>query len=447
MYGSSITHQEPVVTGARLQGPPGDLKINEAEAVLTSPSPSNQAMPRAPFTLGTIARSLELVSIEEIIPYDGIPDYREPTTAEHPIVVVTPRGKFCIEGQDLVRAAISDGTREILCETEVMEEHSEVELSLRKAASRIATRGGLASYSEIIRNVTAAKKQLEASGRDLRVFGHGGKRFGQGFVNDSLVDVKHALALRFTRKPKTITNYLCHGEDLSDELFETLVEQDIPKEFHERFQTKKQKLIKELKKKGLSNSERQEQVSARMFEFLAEYLSTPQNEDEGSGQEQPDTPAPQSGTPEVPSSAPGSQGNSPLQATHQDEEEHEDAASESEDGGTEAPAQLANDSEEEEEGDLSEPEEDEEASENLAPNSPEGEDAGVISDEDGDDQEPSEYPQSIPREDIHEAILAVADRLGDLPDMDLSRVELIGTIREEIDALNVLVRQLEQLED
>jgi len=31
--------------------------------------------------------------------------------------------------------------------------------------------------------------------------------------------------------------------------------------------------------------------------------------------------------------------------------------------------------------------------------------------------------------------------------MDLSRVELIGTIREEIDALNVLVRQLEQLED
>jgi len=232
MYGSSITHQEPVVTGARLQGPPGDLKINEAEAVLTSPSPSNQAMPRAPFTLGTIARSLELVSIEEIIPYDGIPDYREPTTAEHPIVVVTPRGKFCIEGQDLVRAAISDGTREILCETEVMEEHSEVELSLRKAASRIATRGGLASYSEIIRNVTAAKKQLEASGRDLRVFGHGGKRFGQGFVNDSLVDVKHALALRFTRKPKTITNYLCHGEDLSDELFETLVEQDIPKEFY-----------------------------------------------------------------------------------------------------------------------------------------------------------------------------------------------------------------------
>jgi len=41
----------------------------------------------------------------------------------------------------------------------------------------------------------------------------------------------------------------------------------------------------------------------------------------------------------------------------------------------------------------------------------------------------------------------VAERLGDLPDMDLSRVELIGTIREEIDALNVLVRQLEQLED
>ena len=445
---NEVFHEmEHVVPTPHFLVPPGDLKSNEAEAVPEIPSPSNQAMPRAPFTFGTIARSLELVSIEEIIPYDGIPDYREPTTAEHPIVVVTPRGKFCIEGQDLVRAVISDGARNILCETETMEVHSDVELCLRKAASRIATRGGLASYSEIIRNVTAAKKQLEASGRDLRVFGHGGKRFGQGFVNDSLVDVKHTLAMRFTRKPKTITNYLCHGEDLSDDVFDRCVEMDAPKGYYEKYQAQKQRLIKELKKKGVSEQARVEQVSALMLGFLAEYLSRQQEENQGSGQEQPDTPAPQSRTPEAPASAPGSQGNSPLQATHQDEEEHEDAASESEDGGTEAPAQLANDSEEEEEGDLSEPEEDEEASENLAPNSPEGEDAGVISDEDGDDQESSEYPRSITREDIHEAILAVAERLGDLPDMDLSRVELIGTIREEIDALNVLVRQLEQLED
>jgi hypothetical protein len=247
--------------------------------------------------------------------------------------------------------------------------------------------------------VTAAKKQLEASGRDLRVFGHGGKRFGQGFVNDSLVDVKHALALRFTRKPKTITNYRCHGEDLSDDLFETLVEQDIPKEFYVRYQTEKQKRIKELKKKGLSNSERQEQ-SRQHARVFSQVSINPTKRGRGLRAGAAGTPAPQNGTPEVPSSAPGSQGNSPLQATHQDEEEHEDAASESEDGGTGAPAQLANDSEEEEEGDLSEPEEDEEASENLAPNSPEGEDAGVISDETVMTRNPR-YPRSITREDIH----------------------------------------------
>ncbi len=445
---NDVFHEiEHVVPSPHFQVPPGDLKSSEAEAVLTSPSPSNQAMPRAPYTLETIARSLELVSIAEIIPYDGIPDYREPTTAEHPIVVVTPRGKFCIEGQDLVRAAISDGTREILCETEVMEEHSEVELSLRKAASRIATRGGLASYSEIVRNVTAAKKQLEASGRDLRVFGHGGKRFGQGFVNDSLVDVKHALALRFTRKPKTITNYLCHGEDLSDELFETLVEQDIPKEFYEQYQTKKQRLIKELKKKGVSEQERVEEVSALMLGFLAEYLSGQQEENQGSGQEQPNTPTPQSGTPEVPASAPNSQGNAPLHATHQDEGEHEDAASESEDGDNDAPAQLAHDSEEESGGESLEPEEDEEAIEDLVSNGHEGEDEGVISDEEGEDQEPSERPQAMEREDVHEELLAVAERLADLPGMDLSRIELVELIREEINALTRLVQELEQTED
>jgi hypothetical protein len=447
MYGSSFPLPEPVVTGNRLQVPSGDLKSNEAETVPEIPSPSNQAMPRVPFTFGTIARSLELVSIEEIIPYDGIPDYREPTTAEHPIIVVTPRGKFCIEGLNLVRAALLDEMKEILCEIEVMAEHSEVELSLRKAASRIATRGGFASYSEIVRNVTTAKKQLEASGRDLQIFGHGGRRFGQGFVSDSWENVKHLLALRFTRKPKTITNYLCHGEDLSDDVFDRCVELDAPKGYYEKYQAQKQRLIKELKKKGVTEQDRVEQVSALMLGFLAEYLSRQQGENRGSGQEQPDTPAPQSGTPEAPASASGSQGNAPLQATHQDEEEHEDAASESEDGDTEAPAQLANDSEEEGEGEFSETEEDEEANENLATNNPEGENEDVISDEDGDDQEPSEYPQSITREDIHEAILAVAERLGDLPDMDLSRVELIDTIREEIDALNDLVRQLEQLED
>jgi len=426
---------------------PGDLKSDEAEAVLAIPSSSNQAMPRAPFTFGTIARSLELVSIEEIIPYDGIPDYREPTTAEHPIIVVTPRGKFCIEGLNLVRTALLDEMKEILCEIEVMVEHSEVELSLRKAASRIATRGGLASYSEIVRNVTAAKKQLEASGRDLRVFGHGGRRFGQGFLNETKADVKHILALRFTRSPKTILNYINHGEDLSDELFDTLVEQDIPKEFYVRYQTKKQKRIKELKKKGLANSERQEQVSALMLGCLAEYLSGQQEENQGSGQEQPDVPASQSGTPEAPASAPGSQGNTPLQATHQDEEEHGDTASDSEDGDTEAPAQLANDSEQETDGELLEPEEDDEAIEDLASNGSEEEDEGVISDEDGDDQEPSEHLRAMTREDVHEAILAVAERLSDLPDMELSRVELIDTIREEVDALNDLVRQLEQLVD
>jgi|PlaIllAssembly_1097288.scaffolds.fasta_scaffold20650_2 hypothetical protein len=447
MLNEVFQHIDHVVAGTRFQVPPGDLKSNEAEAVLAIPSPSTQAMPRAPFTFGTIARSIEPVSVQEIIPYDGIPDYREPTTAEHPIIVVTPRGKFCIEGLNLVRDALSDEMKEILCEIEVMEEHSDVELSLRKAASRIATRGGLASYSEIVRNVNAAKKQLESSGSDLRVFGHGGRRFGQGFMNDSHENVKHVLALRFTRSPKTITNYLCHGEDLSDEVFDRCVELDVPKKYYEKYRTQKQGFIKELKKKGLSNSERQEQVSARMLEYLAEYLSGQGDLEEGSQQEQPDMPAPQSRTPESPASAPGSQGNAPLQATHRDEEEHEDAASESEDGDTEAPAQLANDSEEESDGEFLEPEEDEEAIEDLASSGHEGEDEGVISDEEGEDPEPSERPQAMEMEDVHEAILAVAERLEDLPDLGLSRVELVESIREEIDALNHLVRQLEQMEE
>lgn len=404
MESSAIYEIEDVMEIIPPQVPPGDLSSGETEEPPASASLPDPPMSRTSFTFGTVARAVELVAVDDIVPYDGIPDYREPTSAELPIVVVTPRGKFCIEGQNLIRAAASDGAREILCEIEVMEEHSDVELSLRKTASRIATRGGLASYPEKVRNVTAAKRQLEASGMDLRVFGHGGRRFGQGFVNEPQADIKHILALRFTRKPKTIVNYLTHGEDLSVDVLELLVERDVQRQFFQKYQAKKQHLIKELKKKGVSEQDRVEQVSALMLGSLAEYLSRQQEVHQDSGQEQPNVPAPQSGTPEAPASAPGSQGNAPLQATLQDEEEQGDAASESED-------------------------------------------EGVLSDEVGDDQEPSEHPQTMTREDVDEAILAVAERLGDLPNLELSRVELIDSIRDEIDALTQLVQQLDQLQD
>ena len=122
-----------------------------------------------------------------------------------------------------------------------MEEHSVPELTIRKGASRVASRGGLARYPEIIRNVTAAEIQLSPPGTDLRRHGHGGKRFGEGFVNEPETDVRHLLCKRFTKKRKTIDAYLLHGEHLSDALNPALVDKELPKVF-EKCQPKKRKL-------------------------------------------------------------------------------------------------------------------------------------------------------------------------------------------------------------
>ena len=77
-----------------------------------------------------------------------------------------------------------------------MEVHSDAELCLRKAGMRSLTRGGKYVYCEMIRNTMHLTNHFMSSCDDFRVYGRGGKRFGEGFVNNSEDDIRHLLSLR-----------------------------------------------------------------------------------------------------------------------------------------------------------------------------------------------------------------------------------------------------------
>jgi len=222
-------------------------------------------------TFETIARFLEELPIESIEHFGDFPDFATPTDAEHPIIIRTPAGIFCIDGWDLIEAANAEGKINILCEVDALSEHSFEELCLRKGAIRSATRGGKSTYAEMVRNTQILKAVLEASDEDLRVFGHGGPRYGAGFVNNREEDLRHVLAMRLGRDRDTLNAYLNHAEYLDEATLDAFIKEGASKKFFEMVQAQKRRELKVLKEKKIFSYGRiTEAISALMMEaFLA----------------------------------------------------------------------------------------------------------------------------------------------------------------------------------
>ena len=225
-------------------------------------------------TFKTIARSLEELSIASIRHFDLIPDFVIPTTAEHPIIVRTGEGNFCIDGWELVEAAKSEGKPSILCEVDELNIHSDEEICLRKGGIRSLTRGGISTYPEMIRNTGDLLAMLLSSDEDLRIYGHGECRYGVGFVGNKEEDVRHILAMRLGRDRDTVNLYLCHGEYLSGDALQFLIDHQAPKEFFVRVQVKKRTEIKNQKgKKNFSVGRITTAISKFIIEEFEKYLA------------------------------------------------------------------------------------------------------------------------------------------------------------------------------
>ncbi len=191
-------------------------------------------------------------SIEELDPKDiqtfyTIPDYLEPTSSLYPIVVKTPESITCLEGWPMIQQALGTGQETVTCHIYHLAEVSEIELALRKVASRTMPQGGIDSYSERARNCKKCKELIMASNENLVALAHGGARRGITFTSLRERNVNLLLAERFGKSEDTTNKYLLHAAYLNDEAFQVLVEGKTDKKFFESFHSVKIKLVENLK--------------------------------------------------------------------------------------------------------------------------------------------------------------------------------------------------------
>ncbi len=274
---------------------------------------------RLPGVLNITQRSIQTIPIKDIIQYAVIPDFIIPTSAERPIVVKTPSGNFCIEGSNLINEAITEGESEIVCEVDEMETHSDAEICLRKAGMRSLTRGGGYVYEEMMRNSRNLMQYLMNCSVDLRVHGHGGKRFGEGFTDNREDDVRHILSLRLGKDRDTINSYLNHSSYLSDEALQTLIDKKAPKEFFVKVQAKKRIEIKnELGGDNPSITRIVQVISELILEEFRKYIAEKEDEKNATVPSQPVSSASPDTTEE----------NEPTEDEDEDEDEQENPIAE-----------------------------------------------------------------------------------------------------------------------
>lgn len=242
-----------------------------------------------------VARSLIELQIDTIRHFEGIPDFVVPTHSDNPIVISAQGRFFCIEGWEIVETSRSEGDTTILCEVDEMDFHSDIELCLRKCGMRSLTRGGNYIYAEMVRNTKDMLSMLLSSSDDLRIYGHGGKRYGEGFNENREEDVRHILSLRLGKNRDTINAYLNYGEYLTPEILEYFIERRAPKSFFEKTQNRKRMEIRKLKVPENSLMIMTEAISQFMLEEWDRWQKLPSegenNKRDNTGSNEKETPS------------------------------------------------------------------------------------------------------------------------------------------------------------
>jgi len=102
------------------------------------------------------------------------------------------------------------------------------------------------TYAERIRNVRILFNMLIQTLQNPLVYTHGGVRKGSSFTSSREDNVRIVLAERLQKSPTTISKYLNHAEYMSEEDLDTLARARAGKEFFEKAQVVKRRIINDL---------------------------------------------------------------------------------------------------------------------------------------------------------------------------------------------------------
>ena len=218
----------------------------------------------------TFEKSFESLEIENIEHFSGIPDFIKPTYSQYPIIVKSPSSIHCIDGWERIEQAKERNETEISCEIFHILSGSEIEIAIWKASVRTKSLAGRCIYAEKVRNTCRLFTMLSESVENPMIFSHGGARRGDGYIDRPENNIRLVLADRLDKSPNTISKYLQHGDYLSDETLQTLIDVNVKKGLLEAIQKDKQGLIDELKAEQKSPDEIVKAVSDRVISWFEE---------------------------------------------------------------------------------------------------------------------------------------------------------------------------------
>jgi hypothetical protein len=216
-------------------------------------------------------KSIEPLEILSIQHSSIIPDFIDPTRSPYPIIVKSRSSIQCIDGWELIEQAVHRGETSIICEIIHIQRDSEIDVAIWKASVRTMPIGGRCIYPEEIRNTCRLFRMLCETAENPVIFSHGGARRGDDYTNCRENNIRLLLEDRLGKKPKTINKYLNHGQFISDEAIQDLIDARVKKGFFEAIQKDKQRLIDELTSEEKSPDEIVKAVSDRVLSRLESF--------------------------------------------------------------------------------------------------------------------------------------------------------------------------------
>jgi len=236
-------------------------------------------------------KSIESLDLDRIQHFSGIPDFIDPTRSPYPIIIKSSSSLQCIDGWEMIEQAKHRGETALTCEIYHIQQDSEIEYALWKASVRTMPIGGRCIYPEKVRNTCRLFTMLCESTENPVIFSHGGARRGVSFTISPDDNIRLLLEDRLGKKPKTINKYLNHGQFISDETIQNLIDARVKKGFFEAIQKDKQRLIDDLKAEQKRPDEIVKAVSERILSWLEEFQAHKTGEENNLQTNRHETPA------------------------------------------------------------------------------------------------------------------------------------------------------------
>ena len=220
--------------------------------------------------------------IKEILHFEMIRDFKLPTRSSCPFVIIFKDSghSHCVGGWNLVQEAEKKGEDIIRCHAFYMDSFYAPAIVVFKAAMRSMPLGGICSHAEMIQNIRICFQSIKGINEIPKASGHGGNRKGPEFDNKMEQKVIELLVEHLGKTKRKILEYINHGDGLSDETLEFLVEKQAGRRFFEKVQKNKSNVMARLKQEELTQEAIVKEISARMREWHKEYEETGEITDE-----------------------------------------------------------------------------------------------------------------------------------------------------------------------